>query len=350
MIYVIGAGPAGLAAGLFLIEKGYDVKIFEKNAAIKSTTCAEGCDLSSLKLLPFDSTPYISKKVRGVKCIFGNKYFYVSMEGVVLNRQKWLEEMAKEFIERGGKIELNAKVKKLDDEYLYTNDDKIRYDICIGADGCRSVAKEYFGNKYEYKIGCQYEIEYDTSSMNFLELYFDKNYSTYYAWIFPKRSSINAGVIGKFAQLDKFLMDRGIEGKILKKQAGLIPCSLPSKLASKKIALIGDAAAITNPFSLGGIAPAIQAAKMLTENIENLEKYEKKLKAHPICSPILLKGKKAVEELNNEETKILFDCVHGKELSRMRARDFASLIFKPSLIIKAYYIAKALLHSLEWGW
>jgi flavin-dependent dehydrogenase len=350
VIYVIGAGPAGLAAGLFLIEKGYDVKILEKNAEIKSTACAEGCDLSSLKILPFDSMPYIAKKVKGVKCIFGNKYFHVSMEGVVLNRQKWLEGMAKEFIRRGGEIEFNAKVKKVDDEFIYVNGKKIKYDICIGADGCRSVVKEYFGNKYEYKVGCQYEIKYDTSSINFLELYFDKNYSTYYAWIFPKERSINAGVIGKFTQLDKFLRSKGIEGNILKKQAGLIPCSLPSKLASKKIALIGDAAAVTNPFSLGGIAPAIQAAKILAENVEKLEEYEKKLKAHPICSPILLKGRRAIEELNNEETKILFDCVHGKELSKMRAKDFTRLLLKPSLVIKAYYIAKALLHSLKWGW
>ena len=64
MIYIVGAGPAGLITGLFLIDIGYDVKIFEKNREIRSTACGEGCDEKSLKKLPFDYEEAIAKKLK----------------------------------------------------------------------------------------------------------------------------------------------------------------------------------------------------------------------------------------------------------------------------------------------
>ncbi len=350
MIHIIGAGPAGLASALFLLEKGYGVKIFEKNGSIKSTACGEGCDASTLSFLPFNSSPYIAKRVKGVKCIFGKMHFYARMSGVVLNRQEWLEGMASEIEEEGGEIEFGARVRRLDEKYIYTNIRKVEYEKCIGADGCCSIAKKYFGNEYEYKVGCQYEIEFDTSDMEFLEIYFDRRFSNYYAWIFPKNDTANVGVIGKFSQLNKFLEAMEIKGRIVKKMAGMIPCSFAKCIASKKVALIGDAAAMTNPFSLGGISPAIHAAKILAENIENLEKYEREIKKHPMLSPILLKGRKMLEEMDNREVKMLFRCVNGKEINEVRYGDFIPLLKKPWLGLKAYYIAKALLHSLKWGW
>lgn len=349
MIYVIGAGPSGLATGLFLIEKGYDVTIIEKNNKIESTPCGEGCDIDSLNLLPFDSMKYASKIVNGVKFNFLDKYFYVEMPAVVLNRSNWMNGMAEEFIKRGGKIILSKKIEKVDDEFIYTKNEKIKYEKCIGADGPLSIAKEYVGARCEHVVGCQYEIEFKKDT-KFLEFYLDKNYSNYYAWIFPKEKSINVGLIGKFSQLDKFLNDKKIKGKIIKKQAGVIPSSRAEKLTRKNVALVGDAACLTNPFSFGGISPAINAAKILAENIENFKEYEKKIKNHEIYNPILLKGKKAVEKLSNKDTKILFKKINGKELKEIKFRDFSHIIIHPSLLTKAYYIEKALLHSLRWGW
>lgn len=349
MIHIVGAGIAGLTASLFLIEKGYEVEILEKNEWIKSSACAEGCNFSSLELLPFNFKPFISKKVDGIKLSFIDKYFYIKMDGVVLERERLMKKMAEEIVEKGSKIKFCEKVMKVDDEFIYTKSGKIKYDICIGADGPLSVTKNYFGNKYEYKIGCQYEIEYDTSNMNFLEIYFDKKFSSYYSWIFPKENSINAGLIGKFYKLNEFLRERRIKGNILKKQAGLIPCFFPRKIAHKKIALIGDSASITNPFSLGGISPAIHAGKILSENLENLREYEKKV-IKKFCNPVLIKGRKAIESLSNNEMEILFKKINKKEFHDIRMKDFVHLLIHPLLIGKVYYISNALIYSLKFGW
>lgn len=157
MIHVVGAGIAGLTAGLFLIEKGYEIEILEKKECIKSSVCAEGCNFSSLKLLPIDFKPFVSKKVDGIKLFFGDSYFYIKMDGAVLDREKLMEKMAEELLEKGGKIKFCEEVVNVDDEFIYTNKRKIKYDLCVGADGPLSVVKSYFGNKYEYKVGCQYE-------------------------------------------------------------------------------------------------------------------------------------------------------------------------------------------------
>ncbi len=351
MIIIVGAGPAGLITGLQLVDKGYEVKIFEKNDRIKSTACAEGCDANSLNLLKFDFMPYVAKEVEGIKFNFTDMFFYAKIKGVVLNRQKWLEAMAEEFMKRGGRIEFSAKVIGIDDEFIYLqNGRKIAYEMCIGADGPASTIKNYFGNRYEYLLGCQYEIEYNTANMHFLEFYLDKNYTSYYAWIFPKRSSINAGLAGKFYQLNEFLKSKNIKGKILRKSAGLVPVSMAKRIASQRIALIGDAASLTNPFSLGGISPIIHASKILVKNIGNLENYEKEIRKHEIYDKSFLKGKKSVEKIRNEEIEAIFNILNGKEIGEVRYRDFTPLVLKPPTLIKAGYIAKAFLRSLKWGW
>ena len=348
MIHIIGTGPAGLIAGLFLLEEGYDVVIFEKNKHIISSACGEGCDFSSLNLLPFDSSKYIEREIEGIKFHFRDKYFYINYKAVVLNRQKWMEGMANEFMNRGGKIKFSNKVKKIDDKFIYTNEGKIEYDICIGADGPLSITRNYVGSNCMNFVGCEYEIEGKIET-NYLEFYLDKEYSSYYAWVFPKKESMNVGLIGKFSLLDKFLKDKGINGKIIKKQAGIIPYGI-KKLVKNNVVLIGDAACMANPFSLGGISPLIYASKILAKNIVNLEKYEKEIKKHEMTSQIFMKGKKAVEKLRNEDMEMIFKYINGKEIKQIKYRDLLHLLLHPILLIKAYNISKALTHSIKWGW
>ncbi len=349
MIYIVGAGPAGLVTGLFLVERGHDVIILEKEERIKSTPCGEGCDLQSLKIIPFDSSPYFERVVDGIKFILDEKSFYAKINGVVLNRQKWLEELANEFIGRGGKISFSNEVIKIDSRYIYTKEDRIEYEICIGADGPLSVVRKYIGGDCLFEIGSEYEMKYKIEE-NYLEFYLSKKFSHHYAWIFPKKETINAGIIGKFSKLDNFLNELGIDGEIISKKAGIIPYGGAKRLVKNNVALVGDAACMANPFSLGGISPAIHAAKILAKNISDLKRYEKEIKAHPIMDSSLIKGKKALEKLKDEEMRMVFKRINGKEIREIKYKDISYLFLHPVATIKFYKIAKALLHSIKWGW
>jgi len=266
-----------------------------------------------------------------------------------LDRQKWLEGMAQEFIERGGKIKFSTRVNGIDNNFIYTNEGKIEYSLCIGADGPLSVIRKYVGNSCHVEVGTEYEIEYEMND-NFLEFYISKKYSNHYAWVFPKKHTINAGVIGNFSKLDAFLKDIGRRGKIISRKAGIIPYGGVKKFVKNNVVLIGDAACMVNPFSLGGISPAIHAAKILAENITSIEKYEEKIIKHEMMNPLLMKGKKAIERLRDREIEIAFKNINGKEFREIKYKDMVHLLLRPLILIKMYNIGRSLLHSLRYGW
>jgi len=171
-VVIVGGGPAGLITGL----------------KIKSTACAEGCDIASLKQIPFDSSPYISKNVEGTEFLFPGGYsFSSSGKGVVLDRNRWLKGMAEEFVRGGGIIKTGARVLSVDKgRIILKNGEKMAYDVLIGADGPFSVVGQYLGNKQEVLSAVQYKIECDTSEVDYMKLYFDKRFSPHYSWVFPK--------------------------------------------------------------------------------------------------------------------------------------------------------------------
>ena len=63
-----------------------------------------------------------------------------------------------------------------------------------------------------------------------------------------------------------------------------------------------------------------------------------------------MKGKKAVEKLNDGEMEIAFKRINGKEIREIKYGDIKHLFLHPIATMKFYRIAKALIHSLKWGW
>ena len=91
-----------------------------------------------------------------------------------------------------------------------------------------------------------------------MEFFFDnEKYPFGYSWIFPRNNETNVGVVttakNRKEILDKFLKERNISGKIIKKIGGSIPKNgVVKQLATQKIALIGDT---------GGFTPEVIAIK-----------------------------------------------------------------------------------------
>ena len=356
-VVIVGAGPAGLITALNLIQRGITPLILEKDPVIRSTACAEACDFQSLDKVPFNSNPYICRRVKGVKLIFpSGASGHFDKEAVVLDRTSWLRGMAKEVETKGAEIRLNSDVIAIEENSVrLRSSEEIGYHILIGADGPNSRIARYLGVKHKTLIASQYKLAFDTSSMDYLETYFDKRFSPGYSWIFPKDGVINIGVAGDFAHLDAFLGYKGLDDcKIMEREAGIIPYSGIKKLVKQNIALIGDSASMPNPASLGGLTPIIHASQVLASNIDSLEDYEREVKNHPLADPVLVKAGRALAELNNEDLMNLGKLLAGVQQAGLSfssaikaAKHNLSLLPK---INKLRTIYKAGRIALDYGW
>lgn len=355
-VVIVGAGPAGLISALNLIREGIRPVILEKQSAIRSSACAEACDLQSLDRIPFDSNKYISRLVKGAKLIYPDgTCSHVNRSSVVLERANWQKGMAREIEARGGQIRLNCEVTAIEEDSIQLkNGDRIDYEVLIGADGPNSRIAKHMGIKHQSVVASQYKLAFDTSHMEHLEFYIDRRFSPLYSWIVPKDGCINVGVEGGFAQLDAFLKHKRLNGhKIIKREAGIIPCSGIQKLVQHNIALMGDSASMPNPLSGGGLTPIIYASQVLAKNIDNLKNYEREVKRHPIASPTLAKARRVLLELSDKDMANLMSLLteppggKSKYPSTGRILKYLSLIPKLKASISTY---RALKISKSYGW
>ena len=169
-ILIVGAGIGGLVSALCLNKKGYEVEIYEQSEVLSEL--GAGVQLSpnatrvldylkltddlkphvfeprSFQFLNYKTEKIISKRELGskIKDDFGFPNFDVhraDLQKVLLNNVE----------ENGIKIFTNMKVIDVGNEenkaYIKINEEKIKADIVIGADGIHSVVREKIFEKKE---------------------------------------------------------------------------------------------------------------------------------------------------------------------------------------------------------
>ena len=169
-ILIVGAGIGGLVSALCLNKKGYEVEIYEQSEVLSEL--GAGVQLSpnatrvldylkltddlkphvfeprSFQFLNYKTEKIISKRELGLKIQddFGFPNFDVhraDLQKVLLNKVE----------EEGIKILTNMKVIDVGNEenkaYIKINEEKIKADIVIGADGIHSVVREKLFEKKE---------------------------------------------------------------------------------------------------------------------------------------------------------------------------------------------------------
>ena len=169
-ILIVGAGIGGLVSALCLNKKGYEVEIYEQSEVLSelgagvqlspnATRVLDYLELTddlkphvfeprSFQFLNYKTEKIISKRELGLKIQddFGFPNFDVhraDLQKVLLNKVE----------EKGIKIYSNMKVIDVGNEenkaYIKINEEKIKADIVIGADGIHSVVREKLFEKKE---------------------------------------------------------------------------------------------------------------------------------------------------------------------------------------------------------
>ncbi len=320
-IKIIGAGPAGLVAGLKFLEAGFYPTIIEKQQVIVSTLCGEGLSHDTISRVPFkDWSEYAPSTFDYATFIFPNgTKSYVKKKCHTMDRTSWFRAMAKEFEKRGGHLQLGTKVNDVKD---------LKYDLLIGADGPLSTVSKYVGNKSANMTGVQTRLKLDYKHDG-MEFFIDKRFSQEYSWVFAKGGIFNVGVLGDMKQLDAFVKHMGFEKAEVVDRLGYNIPFFGTKVQRDNVILTGDAAGITNPLTKGGMAAAIFAAEIIVDCVKEgkINEYESRIMNHPIMSPVYKDALQYYRELTNEELNKVGNLVNGMDLTNL------SKLFKAKLLL-----------------
>ena len=277
---IIGAGPAGSMAALQLAKLGYGVAVFEEHPSIgKPVRCA---GLVSEHVIKMHNEGIINE-IKGAVVVFPDGKEVViggdKTHAFVIDRYIFDASLAEKAMAAGAQYFLGRKIKKiLEREYFEIEGIKARY--IIGSDGPNSMVAERFNmGKIKFFNAIQGYGRYDVDE-GFVKIFLSNEIAPgFFAWIIPaERARIGLATVKKNIRFyfNSFL--KKIDAEVEEITAGLIPFGL-RKLASKKVALAGDAAGQVKATSGGGIYAALMAASTLAKHAENFREYEKEYMA-----------------------------------------------------------------------
>ncbi|MDI6602553.1 MAG: geranylgeranyl reductase family protein [Patescibacteria group bacterium] len=294
---IVGAGPGGLTAGRYLD----DALILDQKEEIGlPVQCAEGLAKKFLDRLGIQPNPnWISATIDNTQIILPNEKVInlrVKNGGYILDRvnfEKFLAGICR------AEIRLQKRVTEIEKEgeiwqVKTQNNETFRSKYLIGADGPLSIVRRKVFQEevavypcLEYLVEVEKEVDCST-----IKIYFDQErFPLGYAWIFPKsKNTANIG-LGSGGKTDlkaqfKDFMEKTIKKelgnyKFLKNISGIIPWGKkPIKLVKDNALLVGDAGAMVDPISGGGIGNAMIAGEQAAKSIlsKNVNSYPSKIK------------------------------------------------------------------------
>ncbi|MBN2250492.1 MAG: NAD(P)/FAD-dependent oxidoreductase [Candidatus Altiarchaeota archaeon] len=374
---VIGAGPAGSIAARVLSEGGARVLVVEKRQEIGTPKrCAEGINAAGLRRVGLNPDPlWAVRKIRGAALYSPSgrslKVFLDSREGYVIERKIFEKHLARDAIRKGARYMVKTlatgvvkeggrisgvRLRHMGDEF------DISSKLVIAADGVDSMMAKSAGLKTgnilsDYHSGFQYEMAgLNLEDSDILHIYFGDDIAPKgYVWIFPKDddvANVGVGILGALSRtggkardyLDAFIENHpGIfkDASPIEINAGGIPVSSATEqLVSDGFMIVGDAAHQVNPIHGGGIALAMNAARIagevgaaaLTEgdlSRERLYEYERIWRdTDGVKMRRLLKLRSFMEKLESSDFEILASTLTSDDVMRLTEGEYSSLVRK----------------------
>lgn len=292
-VAIIGAGTCGLYLAWKLAEK-HQVTVFEKKENIGNEVCS---GLFSERILNFfpESGKLIQNKINSVLVHFPKKTIKIEFSKKFLLISHYeLDRLALSLAEKAGaKIVLNCNITKLSKGLALTprpGRGSDGFDKIIGCDGANSFVRRHLKlPEPDFRLGIQGFIK-EEDSRDFVEVWPVK---TGFIWKIPRGREIEYGIMahtGLALRLFKeFLEKRNLSFEEIKSKVipqGFVMSNNPL------IALCGDSAGLTKPWSGGGVIWGLKAADMLLKYFPDLIRYNKEAKR--FFKPKISLSKKAV--------------------------------------------------------
>lgn len=293
-LIVVGAGPVGSHLAGKMSEKGLEVLVIERSSEIGRPLACSGHvspDIWSF-VLGDERERLLQNRVRGANfhTESGKEYSFYRDETVsyVIDRVELDKVKAQEAREKGVEYHLEETVEKVEEREemveVETDRGSYRASMVAGCDGASSTVRTEVGLEEPERFyqGMLCFSEEDDSS-DFVDVHLEV--PDFFGWRIPRGDSVEYGVAVPRKENPKEWLDR-ITGQYISPEnqqnicAGAIPVGPPESVTSKRVFLVGDAAAQTKPFTGGGILYGLRAADKAAETVDvedksSLQRYEK---------------------------------------------------------------------------
>ncbi|MBD3262776.1 FAD-dependent oxidoreductase [Candidatus Woesearchaeota archaeon] len=265
-VAIIGGGITGSYIAWQLRKKGHKVTLFEQKTRQGKQACS---GLISERIWAFipENKSLIQNKIN-------SSIIHIKEKDVKLSFKPQMLAFDRPALDRyvlGLALDANVrfvieKIEELPDSF----------DRIIGCDGALSITRKILGLKSpKFRMGILCKID-EKDKSNSVETWPLKGG---FAWRIPRKEYVEYGVLASVEKAKEEFLHFCIKQNIKPKRqhAALIPQGLVLS-DNPKIALCGDAAGLTKPWTGGGVIWALTAAEILVNTFPDFEAYNRSLK------------------------------------------------------------------------
>ncbi|MDX6457750.1 MAG: hypothetical protein QOE55_1447 [Acidobacteriaceae bacterium] len=292
-VVILGGGPAGLAAGIALRQKGMDCLVVEALPPVIDKGCGEGLmpdALESLRCLGIEISEADGHAFHGIR--FCNAAHSVDAifpmgTGIGVRRTRLHQRMIGRAAEMGVRLAWNARAKLLDRSSLSIGGTKIKFNWLIGADGQSSSVRRWagLGGLRHEQLRFAFRRHYQVAPWSeYVEVHWGSTGQVYItpvaadcvcvAFITRNQHQDRAGFLADFPAVAAKVKD----APLLSRERGAISATRKLRNVGQDfVALVGDASGSVDAITGEGLALSFRQALGLADAIESgdLASYRK---------------------------------------------------------------------------
>ena len=294
-VVVVGGGPAGLATATELAQRGIGTVVVDKSHPPIDKACGEGImpdGVERLRSMGVKLDRRAHHEIRGIRYLDGETVAearFPSGSAVGIRRTELHVALVERAEESGVELAWGREVRGISEQGVMTERGPIMARWIVGADGLRSRVRAWAGLESPYQgpqrfgVRRHYRVEPWT---DLVEVYWGCRCEAYVTPIGPSEVGVALLWSGKKANFEQLLarhpaLERRLrDAPPTSRSRGTGPLRRgATRVASGRVALVGDAAGYRDAITGEGLSMAFHQASALAASIESdsLTDYERRL-------------------------------------------------------------------------